>query len=165
MYGIQPDKMTRAYIASIQINTPDSCRNGITRMQLIELIDHRHIKPQEVNIIEIDSILETIKDGVTIPYGANTLALEWAADNDSIVYLKYISDPVRAIIYIYRDIPKRNRGRFIPTEIVWISEQHVFRYNQRFKSTDEIDNYVKEKAIKIELPAQIYNTSIIYPND
>lgn len=153
-----------AYIVSLDFKD-SSITGGITRMQMIELIDHRKVTAKEFDINDINRIMKSLVESEPIPYDEESLALQWEVENDSVIYMRYISEPVKTLIYVYDLINDRKKGLFYPDELIWVSDSSIYRNKQKYRISDEFRDYVKDHAITIDASLIEKNSSVITPNN
>lgn len=148
------------YILYIQPYIHGHTTDGITRSQLIQLINHSsEFKPYIIDIDTFDEIMDTTAYEDIVPYHANTLAMELSVENDSIMSMKYLCEPVKGIIYIYEDT--NSDSVFYDPEIIWISEKSLYRDNYKFKLNDELKKFLSLYLLDIELPSDLIKEELI----
>lgn len=140
----------RAYIVSVSQNSTDG--SGLTRLELIGMINYHYLTPRSMDITTVESLLENRTGAEPVEYDAESLAQRQAVMEDSTVSVVYYGEPVRALIYIYNDTTKINKYIFHPSEQIWVSDNYVYRDSVRYPITPRLSLLIDSLAEDVTLP-------------
>lgn len=151
---------TSGYILYIQPYIDEQPTNGVTRSQLIQLINYSpKLKPFVLDIDAFDELLNKATCEGTEPFGSNTLAMELMLEEDSILYMKYLSEPVKGIVYRFEN--SDSKSVFYEPEIIWISEHSLYRGNEKLILGEELQEFLLPYLINTDLPANFVEGKLI----
>ena len=156
-------EILHVYIAAISTHNLNEV--PLSRAQFIGLINFRKLIPNILDTDTFNAVLCSLTDAQSVEYDAESLAMKWEAINDSIIYLQYIGEPIRGLIYTYNDTIKRTKWSFTPRELIWIGSQYVYRDTMRYPITPEITRLVDDVAVDVCIPDIYRNKDILLPID
>lgn len=116
--------------------------NDISRAQMI--LDVKYNPHMKVAAKTIDVMLDKLIYIKDLPYNSDEWAMEWVVPADTLLALKSMTPPVRALIVRYHPKPKNRKYYGIPDlkELIWVTDKTVEIGNREYRLSTELKQFL-----------------------
>ena len=115
---------------------------NLSRSQLITKLDSI-VQVKIIPALKIDPILNNLEFIRDLDCSAKEFALDWAFENDSTLYFKSESRPVRALLIRYRAFkPGESKHKNIAAHIIsisWVTDQTIDIESEEYRLSPELN--------------------------
>ncbi len=108
------------------------------------ILDMKHNYYMKVAAETIDAMLDKLTYIKDLPYNSDEWAMEWVVPADTLLALKSMTPPVRALIVRYNPKPKSRKyyAQSDLKELIWVTDSTVEVGNREYRLSPELNEFL-----------------------